>query len=168
MFRPEIWPPHTRSSTQEAEIAETIMRRNRSRKRTANVSAGQEEALTILHDEVFMQPWFIPKPVYMAIRRLLPNIHLMKLRHYFDDYGCIRCGKTDAIYGASGFCYACNVIVRSRILIGLKKRLKKAHVKWEQTAGEHFFDQMNLAQLILYGRTVRGPREADERITKTR
>jgi hypothetical protein len=46
---------------------------------------------------------------------------------------------------------ACNVIVRSRILADLKKRLKKAHIKWEETVSEHFFDQMNLAQLILYG-----------------
>lgn len=116
-------------------------------------SSGEGQALAILYDEVFMQPWFIPKPIYMAIRRLLPNIHLMKMRHYFDDYGCLRCGESNAIYGASGFCNACNVIVRSRILSSLKKRLKKAHVKWEQTASDHFFDQMNLAQLILSGRT---------------
>jgi hypothetical protein len=36
------------------------------------------EALAILHDDVFMQPWFIPKPIYLAIRRLLPNVHLME------------------------------------------------------------------------------------------
>ena len=121
-----------------------------SRKR--NVSAGEREALAILHDDVFMQPWFIPKPIYLAIRRLLPNIHLMKMRHYFDDYGCLRCGESDVIYGSAGLCYACNVIVRCRILRSLKKRLKKAHVKWEQTASDHFFDQMNLAELILSGR----------------
>jgi hypothetical protein len=119
----------------------------------ASLSDGQRQALAILYDEVFMQPWFIPKPIYLAIRRLLPNIHLMKMRHYFDDYGCLRCGESNAIYGASGFCYACNVIVRCRILRSLKKRLKKAHVKWEETASDHFFDQMNLAQLILSGHT---------------
>jgi hypothetical protein len=130
----------------------TGKRTSQRRKRATPVLRGQEEALTILNDEVFMQPWFMPKPIYLTIRRLLPNIHLVKLRHYFDDYGCIRCGQTDTIYGSSGFCYACNVIVRSRILMSLKKRLKKANVKWKETAGEHFFDQMNLAQLILYGR----------------
>jgi hypothetical protein len=126
---------------------------SRQDRKTVHLPSGEEQTLAILHDEVFMQPWFVPKPIYMAIRRLLPNIHLMKLRHYFDDHGCIRCGKTDAIYGASGFCYSCNVIVRSRILMSLKKRLKKAHVKWKETASDHFFDQMNLAQLILYGRS---------------
>ena len=129
------------------------MRRRTPHTEAVHLSTGHKEALAILHDEVFMQPWFIPKPIYMAIRRLLPNIHLMKMRHYFDDYGCLRCGDTDAVYGACGFCYSCNVIVRSRVLAALKKRLKKAHVRWKQTASDHFFDQMNLAQLILYGRT---------------
>jgi hypothetical protein len=129
-------------------------------KEITNLSTGQEEALTILHDEVFMQPWFIPKPIYMTIRRLLPNLHLMKMRHYFDDYGCLRCGEVDTIYGASGFCNSCNVIVRSRILTSLKRRLKKHQVKWKGSASEHFFDQMNLAQLILYGRPARGPTSA--------
>ena len=120
-------------------------------RRKAKLSTGQRRALAVLYDELFMQPWFIPKRTYLAIRRLLPNIHLMKMRHYFDDYGCLRCGEADTIYGASGFCHSCNIIVRSRILTSLKKRLKKAHIKWEATVSDHFFDQMNLAQLILYG-----------------
>jgi hypothetical protein len=137
------------------------MRRTKPRKKAVHLS-GQEQALAILHDEVFMQPWFIPKPIYLAIRRLLPNIHLMKMRHYFADYGCLRRGESDAVYGASGFCYSYNVIVRSRVLAGLKKRLKKAHMRWEQTASDHFFDQMNLAQLVLHGRTYRRNRAQDK------
>ncbi|SRR5579871_361600 len=117
----------------------------------AKLSRGQRQALTILDDEVFMQPWFVPKPIYLAIRRLLPNIHLMKMRHYFDDFGCLKCGRSDVLYGASGLCHACNVVVRSRIMASLKKRLKKARIEWEETVSDHFFDEMNLAQLILYG-----------------
>lgn len=75
----------------------------------------------------------------------------MKLRYYFDDYGCIRCGRSDVLYAAAGFCNSCNVVVRTGVMACLKKRLKKAHVKWEETVSDHFFDQMNLAQLILYG-----------------
>ena len=88
---------------------------------------------------------------------MLPNIHLMKIRHYFDDYGCLRCGEVNVIYGASGFCHSCNVIVRSRIVASVKKRLKKAHVKWKKTVSDHFFDRMNLAQLILYGQRPETP-----------
>lgn len=124
-------------------------------------SRGQSQALAILHDEVFMQPWFVPKAIYLAIRRLLPNIHLMKMRYYFDDYGCLRCGKSDVLYAAAGLCRACNVIVRSRIMASLKKRLKKAHVQWEETVSDHFFDEMNLAQLILYGSAQKGHKRRD-------
>lgn len=122
-------------------------------------STAEKQALTLLLDEVFMQPWFLPKPIYLAVRRLIPNIHLMKLRHYFDDYGCLRCGNDDALYGACGLCHPCNVVVRSRLMMCMKKRLKKAHVKWEGTVSDHFFDHMNLAQLILYGspQTTVGP-----------
>ena len=133
-------------------------RKMRRRKVENGLSVGQREALLILSDDVFMQPWFVPKPIYFAIRRLLPNIHLMKMRHYFDDYGCIRCGETDTIYGASGFCHSCNVVVRSRLLASIKKRLKKAHVKWKESASDHFFDRMNLAQLILYGASDGAPK----------
>jgi hypothetical protein len=125
--------------------------RTSSAKQTSYLSKGQQQAFAILDDEIFMQPWFVPKPIYLAIRRLLPNIHLMKMRHYFDDYGCLRCGKTDALYGASGLCHSCNVIVRSRIMASLKKRLRKAHIKWEATISDHFFDRMNLAQLLVHG-----------------
>jgi hypothetical protein len=124
--------------------------------RNGQLSKAQQQALAILYDDVFMQPWFIPKEIYLAVRRLIPNIHLMKMRHYFDDYGCLKCRKTNALYGASGLCHSCNIIVRSRVMASLKKRLKKAHVKWEETASEHFFDQMNLAQLILYGKSAKG------------
>ena len=134
------------------------MRKSRSSRKTAQfrngnakLSRGQRQALSILEDEVFMQPWFVPKPIYLAIRRLLPNIHLMKMRFYFDDYGCLRCGRSNVLYESSGMCHACNAIVRSRIMACLKKRLKKARVQWEETASDHFFDEMNLAQLILYG-----------------
>ena len=125
-------------------------RHNRVLPPPVSLSKGQQEAMAILYDEVFMQPWFVPKSIYLAIRRLLPNIHLMKMRHYFDDYGCLRCSNTNTIYGASGFCHSCNIIVRSRIMASLKKRLMKAHVRWKETMSEHSFDQMNLAQLILY------------------
>ncbi|HLZ52490.1 MAG TPA: hypothetical protein VKP61_17200 [Candidatus Acidoferrum sp.] len=126
--------------------------------REGKSSKGKEQALAILYDEVFMQPWFVPKDVYLAIRRIIPNIHLMKMRHYFDDYGCLKCGETETIYGSSGLCHACNVVVRSRIMASLKKRLKKMHVKWEETVSDHFFDQMNLAQLILRGTSTENRR----------
>lgn len=58
---------------------------------------GKGQALALLNDEVFMQRQFVPKDVYSAIRRNIPNIHLMKMRHHFDDYGRLKCGETNTI-----------------------------------------------------------------------
>ena len=55
-------------------------------------------------DAIFLQPWFLPVEVYRAIRRVLPYIHLFKMRYYFEDYGCLKCGKKNALYQSNGFC----------------------------------------------------------------
>jgi hypothetical protein len=75
-------------------------------------------------DEVILQPWFMPKPVALQIRRILPSVHLAKMRYYFEDYGCIRCEKKTALYASNGFCENCATLVRSRIVNCLKRRLK--------------------------------------------
>ena len=77
-----------------------------------------------LNDEVFLQPWFVPKDVYLEIRRLLPNIHLTKMRYYFEDYGCLKCGDRKHLYGSNGLCERCSVLIRGRVARSLKRRLK--------------------------------------------
>lgn len=80
-------------------------------------------------DQVFMLPWFLPKPAYLAIRRILPNIHIAKMRYYFEDYGCIRCERRDVLYRTNGLCEQCNPIVRWRLTQCLKKRLADVGVQ---------------------------------------
>ncbi len=77
-----------------------------------------------LNDEVFLQPWFVPKDVYLEMRRLLPNIHLTKMRYYFEDYGCLKCGDRKHLYGSNGLCERCSVLIRGRVARSLKRRLK--------------------------------------------
>jgi hypothetical protein len=79
-------------------------------------------------DAVFLQPWFLPVEVYREIRRLLPYIHLFKMRYYFEDYGCIKCGKKNVMYQSNGFCESCGVVIRHRVKMALKRRLKKGGV----------------------------------------
>ena len=74
-------------------------------------------------DQVFMLPWFLPKQTYLAVRRILPNIHIAKMRYYFEDYGCMRCERRDVLYRTNGLCEQCNTIVRWRLTQCLKKRL---------------------------------------------
>lgn len=79
-------------------------------------------------DEIFLQPWYIPRDVYLEIRRVLPNIHLAKMRYYFEDYGCLKCGDRKALYGSNGLCERCSVLIRGRVARCLERRLKKVGV----------------------------------------
>jgi len=79
-------------------------------------------------DEVFLQPWFVPKKTFLTMRSLLPNCHLMKFKFYFQDYGCLRCGRHDQIYGSNALCERCNHIIRWRLISCLRRRFKKIGV----------------------------------------
>jgi len=75
-----------------------------------------------------MQPWFLPMDVFVEIRRILPNVHLSKMRYHFEDYGCLRCSSRDALYGSNGLCERCSVLIRGRVKSVLKRRLKNVGV----------------------------------------
>ena len=79
-------------------------------------------------DELFLQPWFVPKAVYLEIRRILPPSQMLKMRYYFEDYGCLKCGELNVLYGSNGFCRSCSIIVRARVALSLKRRFKKIGV----------------------------------------
>ena len=78
-------------------------------------------------DELFLQPWFLSKPEYVAVRHLLPPSQMLKMRYYFEDYGCLRCGNLNAIYASNGL--SCSIVVRARVVLALKRRFKKLGVK---------------------------------------
>lgn len=110
----------------------------------------------IPNDEVFLQSWYLPREVYLEIRRVLPNIHLSKMRYYFEDYGCLKCGTRDSLYGSNGLCERCNVLIRGRVIRALKRRLKSVGAFNPET--DHvsaLSDGMTSAQLLLADRTFR-------------
>lgn len=100
-------------------------------------------------DEVFLQPWFIPRNVYAAVRRLLPSVHLAKMRYYFDDYGCLRCGETGRLYGSNGLCERCTVVVRWRVAQALRKRLKQVGVRSDSPYASEIADRTLTARRLL-------------------
>jgi hypothetical protein len=102
-------------------------------------------------DEVFLQPWFLPKEVYLEIRRLLPNIHLSKMRYYFEDYGCLRCGESGNLYGSNGLCERCSVVIRGRLARCLKRRLRGVGVLGPDNLSSFLNDAMTSAQDLLRG-----------------
>ena len=86
-------------------------------------------ATLLSNDELFLQPWFLPKATYLTLKKLIPSSQLAKMRYYFDDYGCLKCGSRTALYGSNGMCSRCSIIVRGRIALCLKKRFRKIGVK---------------------------------------
>ena len=103
-------------------------------------SAKKDES--ILHDELFLQPWFLAKPTYLALRRLLPSSQLLKMRYYFDDYGCLRCGSRVSLYASNGLCKACSIIVRARVALCLARRFKKIGTKVDCAPLRHFLNRL--------------------------
>jgi hypothetical protein len=80
-------------------------------------------------DELVLQPWFLSKSTYAAVRRLLPPSQMLKMRYYFEDYGCLKCGNLNALYCSNGLCRGCSVTIRCRLALALKRRFRKLGVK---------------------------------------
>jgi hypothetical protein len=91
--------------------------------------SSRRRSAPISDDDIFLQPWYMPKPASLQMRKILPSIHLAKMRYYFDDHGCLRCERRDTLYGSNGMRENCSVIVRSRLANCLNKRLKKVGVR---------------------------------------
>ena len=110
-------------------------------------------AAPVGNEDIFLQPWYMPKPVSLQMRKILPSVHLAKMRYYFDDHGCLRCERRDILYGSNGMCENCSVIVRGRLANCLKKRLKHVGVIEDLSAGLE--DCVSSARQIIGGRRVR-------------
>lgn len=74
-------------------------------------------------DRVLLQPWFLPNRVMYAIYALIPPDYWKKMRYFFDDYGCIICGK-EHDYHANGMCRSCFNRTRKKIAQSVKRRLQ--------------------------------------------
>lgn len=94
------------------------------------------------YDELFLQPWFLPEPIYLEMRRLLPSSQLLKMRYYFDDYGCLKCGSHSSLYGSNGMCKRCNIVVRGRIILCLKKRFSRVGTKVGRAPMRNYLAQL--------------------------
>lgn len=104
---------------------------------------GSDSAL--VYDELFLQPWFLPKQTYLAMRRLLPSSQLTKMRYYFQDYGCLKCGNRDALYASNGLCKRCSIVVRARVVLALKRRFRKMGTRVDRTTLSKYLTRLRKA-----------------------
>ena len=55
-------------------------------------------------NDLIFQPWFLPKSTYVTIARMVPREYLLRMRDYFERYGCMRCGCRTKLHFAHGMC----------------------------------------------------------------
>ena len=75
-------------------------------------------------DELLLQPWFLPGKIAFAIRSLAPPDYHLKMRYFFDDYGCMVC-RRDHDYGSNGMCHNCMTKIRKKLTRSVRLRLKR-------------------------------------------
>ncbi|PYX04840.1 MAG: hypothetical protein DMG88_23420 [Acidobacteria bacterium] len=98
----------------------------------------------LLLDDIFLQPWFLSLKTANEIRVLLPTDHRHKMRFYFEDYGCLKCGKKGVRYGSNAMCKPCVQQVKLRFFWAIKRR-------WTHLPGERprSFKRMSDARRML-------------------
>ncbi len=62
-----------------------------------------------------LPPLFLTSRLRKSIERLLPTEHHLRLRLYFETYGCLHCQRKKVIYGGNGFCQRCLNVIRKRL-----------------------------------------------------
>ena len=108
-----------------------------------------------LLDDIFLQPWFLPRDTAFAVRRILPPDHRYKMKFYFDDYGCMRCNKKKATYGSNGFCKLCMQGVKLKIFFAIKRRWKAASPENLPRTFQRMADAQRLLADLLPRRSAR-------------
>lgn len=50
------------------------------------------------------------------------------MRTYFDDYGCMRCGRSEVSHKANGMCHRCHSLIRTRLERSAVRRMKPPQI----------------------------------------
>jgi integrase-like protein len=72
-------------------------------------------------EEVFLQPWFLDHEHAAAVRSVVSDHFVHKMRFYFEDWGCLVCGSRKRRCGANGMCHICIIRILKRLVGCLKK-----------------------------------------------
>jgi hypothetical protein len=78
----------------------------------------------IKDDETILLPWFLTKRATFAIRANVPKHYQTRMRHYFDDYGCLRCGIRRGQHCGNGLCHRCSSLVLTRLKRSYERRAR--------------------------------------------
>jgi len=70
------------------------------------------------------------------------------MHDYFDDYGCMRCRRLDAVYRSNGMCTTCFQGIYRRLEQSAIRRMKE---RLPRRYGKEFMAKALLAQKLLRG-----------------
>jgi hypothetical protein len=128
--------------------------------RLAQGMPGPETSTKKLSESVLLEPWFLPRDVAWAILRLLPIFHQRKWTYFFEDWGCLKCGRKAALHVGDGLCNKCRASVDYRLKSSMKRRATK-----DGPTAEQQMDRM-LARVRNAQQTLGGNHTSDRKLLK--
>src|SRR5713101_17207 len=102
-----------------------------------------------VHDRAILQPWFLPLRTSGAILRLLPPEYRKKMRHYFDDYGCLKCERVGGLYSSNGMCKRCVVKILRRLRSSVRRHLTNSAKDGRLRSSDEFLTNAKIARRLL-------------------
>lgn len=78
-----------------------------------------------LMNSIILQPWFVPRSTFLTIARLVPREYHLRMRDFFNRYGCMRCRRRTRPYCSNAMCSQCHSEVGRRLRRCWNRRLKK-------------------------------------------
>lgn len=121
-------------------------------------------------NSLIFQPWFVPRETFLTIAKLVPREYLLKMRDYFDRYGCMRCRSRSRPYGRNGMCGRCATEIGRRLRRCWKRRLKLLNQQAGQREVKHILANAKTARKLLADLVVptREPAKSTQRIHPAR
>lgn len=95
------------------------------------------------------QPWFLPQAVAHKITQIVPPGYRKRFRFYFDDFGCLACGRKDRPYRSLGFCEVCHSKITIRMRHTLKRHRRELGVAGTTPRVRWYIEQVDRAQELL-------------------
>lgn len=108
-------------------------------------------------EDVLLGPWFLGKKVFGSIRHLLPHDYWRRMSYFFEDYGCLRCGRKDLHYGANGMCHECFCWVKYRVAQSMRKRKEEPPEIQQEPKEKLYAFRRKKANALLAGLVPRRP-----------
>jgi hypothetical protein len=116
--------------------------------RKRNASRKKDDSRSFTIEELLFQPWFLTKRVADKIRHLLPPDYRKRMHDYFDDYGCMRCARSDTLYRSNGMCGRCMMGIYRRLGYSATRRSKD---RLPRRYGKEFMAKAQSARKLLRG-----------------